>query len=178
MIPFNLFTNTAWVLFYFFLYWPLASSVRLLRSDLSSLLSSSAPASITPSKSRPRRFLEASLWGACGLIGIAFAMSGWIADGLSEDGWRLRNLAMVEAGARLFPWNRFIRTKPGYFAMAYIHPSEASIELINGALRTDPFAPDLTMALAHHWEVLGNHEMATIIMRKFHRLAPNAGLVQ
>ena len=174
MSPFNLPINTVSALSYCSPSWLWASSVRWVRNDISSLLSLSAPASTTPSKSHPRRFLEASLWAGCGLIGIAFAGTGWLADGLSEDGWSHGNFALVQAGAKLFPWNRFIRTKPGYFAMIYVVPSEASVALIQGALRTDPFAPDLTLGLARHWRAIGADELAAIAESKFHALAPNA----
>ena len=174
MTPFNLFTSMVLGLFFWLPSWLLASSARWFRSDISSLLSSSVPASTTRSKSRLRRFSECSLWAAFGLLGLALAGTGWLADGLSEDGWNLQNFSMVETASRLFPWNRFIRTKPGYFAMYYIRPGEASIEIIGTALRTDPFAADLTLGLAQHWAAVGSTEMAALIAAKFHHLAPNS----
>ncbi len=58
--------------------------------------------------------------------------------------------------------------------MAYIAPSETSIEMIQSALRTDPFAADLTLGLATHYAQVGNLPMAnSIIDDHFRRLAPN-----
>ena len=58
--------------------------------------------------------------------------------------------------------------------MIYVVPSEASVALIQSALRTDPFAPDLTLGLARHWRAIGASELGAIAESKFHALAPNA----
>lgn len=81
---------------------------------------------------------------------------------------------MVETGATLFPFNRFIRTKPGYFALRYVEPSEQSLSLLRSSLRTDPFAADLTYGLAIHYFALGRHSEANIIFAKLAHLAPNS----
>lgn len=81
---------------------------------------------------------------------------------------------MVEAGARLFPWNRFLRTKAGYFALAYVAPSPESIEMIEVALKTDPYASDLIAGLAVHNYILGNHRRANELFAEFAKLAPNS----
>ena len=173
MIPFNLSMNMVLVAFFCFPYYFFRSLVRWALIDISSLLSSPFPSSTSPWRSPAKPFLVASLWVACGLVGLGFAITGWFADGFSEDGWRLRNLPMTEAGASLFPWNRFLRTRSGYFAMIYVAPSEASIEMITDALRTDPFAADLTLGLAQHWAAVGNPILARIVFAHFRALAPN-----
>lgn len=48
--------------------------------------------------------------------------------------------------------------------------------MISTALRTDPFAADLTLGLARHYAAVGNPDMAAILVDKFHRLAPNSKL--
>ena len=60
--------------------------------------------------------------------------------------------------------------------MAYIVPGEASVALVQDALRTDPFAPDLTLALALQWQALGKPQLAAVFIDKFHAIAPNSGL--
>jgi hypothetical protein len=168
-------TSTVFLALPFFaLWWALRSMARWALTDISSLLSSPSPCSTSPSKSLLSHALALLPWLGAGVVGIFFALAGFFADGLSEDGWRFHNIMLTQLGADLFPYNRFIRTRPGYFAMAYVVPSEASISMISNALRTDPFAADLTLGLAQHYAAVGNPDMSAIVLDKFHRLAPNS----
>jgi tetratricopeptide (TPR) repeat protein len=99
-----------------------------------------------------------------------------VADTIAEDGWQLRRFDLVEDAAKLFPWNRFIRTKPGYFAIQYVRPSSSSIEIIETALKTDPFAADLIYGLGVHYYAIGDHRHANQAFERFAEIAPNSPL--
>jgi hypothetical protein len=105
---------------------------------------------------------------------VWFGVAGYFASALSEDGWQFARFDLVEAAAKLFPWNRVIRTRPGYFALKYVVPSEASTEIVTGALRTDPYAADLIYGLGTHYYLMGDNHRANQAFARFAELAPNS----
>ena len=87
----------------------------------------------------------------------------------------LANVGLTEEAARVFPWNRTIRTMPGYIA-AGLAPSEENVQVIATALRGDPFAADLTYLLGFHYFLLGDHVKANHTFEVYAKLAPNNAL--
>jgi hypothetical protein len=70
--------------------------------------------------------------------------------------------------AKLFPWNRILRTKAGYVALV----EKGSTKLVEQALLADPFSADLTFFLAGRYAQEGRDLQAQALLLRFHRLAP------
>lgn len=80
----------------------------------------------------------------------------------------------LEQAAQIFPYDRYIRTTPAYFAIINYAPSEDTVALIGSVLRTDPFSADLTNGLALHAYGIRNDFLANSAWRAFTKLAPNS----
>jgi hypothetical protein len=74
--------------------------------------------------------------------------------------------------AKLFPWNRYIRTAPGYDAARHNGMTSAILE----ALRDDPNSADLTLNAAALEARDGNIALAEMYIGRFKALAPNSNI--
>ena len=83
---------------------------------------------------------------------------------------------MLEQAAKLFPYDRFIRTQPAYSIIEHLPPSEETVSSISSILRTDPFAADITYGLALHYYGIGHDFEANIAFAAFAKLAHNSRL--
>src|SRR5882762_764021 len=170
----NTSSNTAWGSSL----WPylqhLRSALSLALSDISSLLSSPLHSSPSLPESRLRAFSARLRWGAFAAAGLYFGLTASVGDWLNSYGVDHLHMPSIQLAAKLFPWNRYIRTKPAYFALAWAPPSEESIDLISSVLRTDPFSADLTNGLAMHLYGVADDFRANATWRAFTRIAPNS----
>lgn len=62
-------------------------------------------------------------------------------------------MELVQIAANLFPFNRAIRTRPGYLVMA-AEPSARTVSILASTLATDRHSTDLASALVRHESIL------------------------
>lgn len=93
-------------------------------------------------------------------------------------GCREADIAKVEQAAALFPFDWFIRTKPGYFYIETANMSFMAEARIEKALRTDPYSVDLLSGLYWRQVLLGDHPQAMVTSQTVRRIAPKSRLIQ
>lgn len=89
---------------------------------------------------------------------------------LGQRAWEKRDIAMARAAASIFPFNRYIRTQPGYISVL----TTGDVEEIAAALRGDPFSADLTFGLIRAYMARGDHFVLGGLIHNFIRLVPNS----
>ena len=87
-------------------------------------------------------------------------------------------LSEVEYKAWLFPYDRFLRTQPAYWVISYAPPSTGTMDVIETALRGDPFAADLTYGLMMNALAVGDHQRANVVLNTFIRLSPKSVVIK
>lgn len=123
------------------------------------------------------------LWGLswrAGLLGLGayFAVTSTAADYLNRTGCATADIARIEQAARLFPYDWFIRTKPGYFYIETRNMSFRAEAEIARVLETDPYSVDLLTGLYWRQLVLGDTSQALETSQLVRRLAPKAVLIK
>lgn len=145
--------------------WPLALwwILRSASSSFPSALLLSSP-SLNASQSR-----DWSGWLRWGLVS-GFAL--WLgATALVGD--RLELSGRSALATKVFPWNRYIRTRTGYNAIQRGGP----VSDIEQALATDPWSADLTYGLGLIY-LLHADPRANDMATRFLQIAPNSPIVK
>lgn len=113
----------------------------------------------TLSGSLARRFLAYSRWAVVGGLGGYLSITGVVGDQLRGHG--LGDINQLERAARVFPYDRFIRTQPAYFVALHVRPNDDTVSRLQQALRTDPFCQDLLLVLSIHAKSVGAEGFGT-----------------
>jgi hypothetical protein len=93
--------------------------------------------------------------------------SAFVADRLAMHG-------NTVGAAQLFPWNRYIRTRPGYDVLA----RGGSINTLEAALASDPYSADLTYGLGFIYLATGQTAKAEALAQRFIALTPNSPITK
>src|SRR5437016_4079572 len=96
--------------------------------------SSSAAFSFNPSSSSRFRYQLQRSWlllsrASLLALGLYVATAGILADAWFHSASETGDLALAQMAAKAFPWNRAIRTKPGYLAMQE-RPSVETVRIL------------------------------------------------
>ena len=115
----------------------------------------------------PQRGLWAWLrWGLFALLGLGLGLTGEISDHLALHG-------KLILAADVFPWNRYIRTRPGY----EVGMHGGDIAIVERALASDPYSADLTYGLGAMYHIAGDEAKAQAYAQRFIALAPRSPLI-
>lgn len=100
-----------------------------------------------------------------------------MAEGLYRQGSKVRDIALIDQAAMLFPFRHYLRSAPGYMAIRLgLNPSE-SLSRIDRALATNPFSADLTAFQLDRLVQLGRFDEATMAFDRLRHLVPRSALV-
>lgn len=105
-------------------------------------------------------------WGVCAVAGVWFGVSAVTADHLLMRGG-------YEMAAKIFPWNRYVRTRVGYVTLM----QGVSIDAALRALASDPWSADLTLGVGVWYHINGNEPLAQKYVARFIQIAPNSPMI-
>ena len=150
--------------------WPPSSlwglSAENLR-DIPSLRSWSSPSSPSLLGSRRRGLWAWLRWGVFAVLGLGLGLSGEVADHLAMHG-------QFSLAAVVFPWNRYIRTRPGY----EVGMHGGDITVVERALNGDPYSADLTYGLGAMFHMTDHEAESQLMAKRFLAIAPRSPLIQ
>lgn len=126
-----------------------------------------SPSSLSQSASQRRGLLGWLRWALVAVVAFWLGASATWADQLLRQG-------DFSQAAKVFPYNRYIRTSPGYVAL--MRNGSLSDEL--QSLLNDPWSADLTFGAAILSQRDGNPALSAAFLQQFKRIAPNSPIAK